>query len=231
MGKDMQYKSLLETTQNTRDLGGYETCYGGKTKSFSVLRSDRQGYANDRDKKFLVDHDITTVIDMRTEEDVKKKPSSLANVKGMTYYNFPIYEGSKVPNSVEEVPVSFLKIAEEPNMKAVFQCIANAPQGVIFNCSAGKDRSGVVSAILLLFAGVRDEDIIENYVVTKYYIKQRLQYIQQNSDYDMAIVTPNKSFMELFLKMFREKYGNVSNYFQSIGMDRECIDRLREKLL
>ena len=221
MEKDMEeYKSLLETTQNTRDLGGYETCHGGKTKSFSVLRSDRQGYASDRDKKFLVDHDITTVIDMRTEEDVKKKPSSLANIKGMTYYNFPIYEGSKVPNSVEE-----------PNMNAVFQCIANAPQGVIFNCSAGKDRSGVVSAILLLFADVRDEDIIENYVITKYYIKQRLEYIQQNSDYDMAIVTPNKSFMEIFLKMFREKYGNVSNYFQSIGMDRECIDRLREKLL
>ena len=151
----MEYKSLLETTQNTRDLGGYETCYGRKTKSFSVLRSDRQGYASDRDKKFLVNHDITTVIDMRTEEDVKKKPSSLTNVKGMTYYNFPVYEGSKVPNSVEEVPFSFLKIAEEPNMKAIFECIANAPQGVIFNCSAGKDRSGVVSAILLLFAGAK----------------------------------------------------------------------------
>ena len=79
----MEYKSLLETTQNTRDLGGYETCYGRKTKSFSVLRSDRQGYASDRDKKFLVNHDITTVIDMRTEEDVKKKPSSLTNVKGI----------------------------------------------------------------------------------------------------------------------------------------------------
>lgn len=78
---------------------------------------------------------------------------------------------------------------------------------------------------------MRDEDIIENYVITKYYIKQRLEYIQQNSDYDMAIVTPNKSFMELFLKMFREKYGNVSNYFQRIGMDRECIDRLSKKLL
>ena len=101
----------------------------------------------------------------------------------------------------------------------------------IFNCSAGKDRSGVVSAVLLLFAGVKDEDIIENYVVTKYYIKQRLEYIKQNSDIDMAIVTPNKYFMEMFLKMFREKYGDVSNYFQSIGMDRECMDRLKEKFV
>ncbi len=116
-------------------------------------------------------------------------------------------------------------------MKAIFECIANAPQGVIFNCSAGKDRSGVVSAVLLLFAGVKDEDIIENYLVTKYYIKQRLEYIKQNSDIDMAIVTPNKYFMEMFLKMFREKYGDVSNYFQSIGMDRECIDRLKEKFV
>ncbi len=132
----------------------------------------------------------------------------------MTYYNFPVYEGSKVPNSVEEVPFSFLKIAEEPNMKAILNVLRMRHKELFFNCSAGKDRSGVVSAVLLLFAGVKDEDIIENYLVTKYYIKQRLEYIKQNSDIDMAIVTPNKYFMEMFLKMFREKYGDVSIIFR-----------------
>lgn len=67
-----------------------------------------------------------------------------------------------------------------------------------------KDRSGVVSAVLLLFAGVKDEDIIENYVVTKYYIKQRLEYIKQNSDIDMAIVTPNKYLWKCFEDVSRK---------------------------
>lgn len=94
-----------------------------KQRVFRFLGVTGRDMQSDRDKKFLVGHDITTVIDMRTEEDVKKKPSSLANIKGMTYYNFPVYEGSKVPNSVEEVPFSFLKIAEEPNMKAILNVL------------------------------------------------------------------------------------------------------------
>ena len=54
-------------------------------------------------------------------------------------------------------------IAKAKVMPEVFKCIANAKTGVMFNCTAGKDRTGVVAAILLLHAGVDDKDIIDNY--------------------------------------------------------------------
>lgn len=225
------YKSLLETTQNTRDLGGYNTSDGDITKKFSIIRSDEQLNASEQDISFLIAHKITTVIDLRTADDVHNKPSSLACVSGLNYYNYPIVEGSAVPNSAEEVPSSYMKIVASPSMKNVFECIANALNGVIFNCSAGKDRSGVVSAILLLHAGVADDDIVENYVLTKYYLRKKLDYIRENTDLDMNIVTPCEDYMRKFLKKFRDEFGNTEIYFTRLGLSQKDITKVRAKLL
>lgn len=225
------YKSLLETTQNTRDLGGYNTSDGDITKKLSIIRSDEQLNASEQDISFLIAHKITTVIDLRTADDVRNKPNSLACVSGLNYYNYPIVEGSAVPNSAEEVPNSYIKIAASPSMKNVFECIANVPNGVIFNCSAGKDRSGVVSAVLLLHAGVADDDIVENYVLTKYYIQKKLDYIRKNTDLDMNIVTPCKDYMRKFLKKFRDEFGNTEKYFTRLGLGQQDITKVRAKLL
>mgnify|MGYP000304502768 FL=1 len=195
------YKSLLKSTQNTRDLGGYNTSDGDITKKFSLIRSDEQLNASKQDSSFLFAHKITTVIDLRTADDVLNKPNS------------------------------YLKIAVSPGMKNVFECIANAPNGVIFNCSAGKDRSGVVSAILLLHAGVADDDIVENYVLTKHYIRKKLDYLRKNTDLNMNIVTPCEDYMRKFLKKFRDEFGNTEKYFIRLGLSQKDIIKIRAKLL
>jgi protein-tyrosine phosphatase len=195
------YKSLLKSTQNTRDLGGYNTSDGGITKKFSLIRSDEQLNASKQDSSFLFAHKITTVIDLRTADDVLNKPNS------------------------------YLKIAVSPGMKNLFECIANAPNGVIFNCSAGKDRSGVVSAILLLHAGVADDDIVENYVLTKHYIRKKLDYLRKNTDLNMNIVTPCEDYMRKFLKKFRDEFGNTEKYFTRLGLSQKDIIKIRAKLL
>lgn len=224
--------SLLKTTQNTRDLGGYRTKAGTLTKEHALIRSDVQNYPNEDDYSYLRTHGITTIIDMRGVKDVTRKPSGFAEKEGFAYYNFQIEEGSGVPESVAAVPVSYMKIASAKAMPDIFRCIANAKTGVMFNCTAGKDRTGVVSAILLLFAGVSDKDIIENYVITKEYGKERLELIHKNfPEVDMKIVTPCEMFMEEFLQLFKEKYGDAESYFKSIGLVDEEIQRIRNKLL
>lgn len=60
---------------------------------------------------------------------------------GFTYYNFQIKEGSGVPESMATVPGSYMKIVSAKAMPEVFRCIANAKSGVMFNCTAGKDRT------------------------------------------------------------------------------------------
>lgn len=226
-----KYISLLETTQNTRDLGGYLTMSGMLTREGIMIRSDVQNYPNDRDFEYLQTHGITTIIDMRGPKDVERRPSGFADKQGFDYFNFQVDEGSGVPESREMVPVSYLNIAQAKAIPDIFRCMANAKNGVMFNCTAGKDRTGVVSAILLLHAGVRDEDIVENYVLTKEYAKERLELVHKNfPEIDMGIVTPCEMFMEEFLRLFREKFGDTHTYFKYLGLDEMEIQKLREKL-
>ena len=97
-------KSLLETTLNTRDLGGYQSELCGKRlKSWKILRSDVQNYPSDNDISLLKKHNISTIIDMRGKKDVLRKPSGFADKEGFVYINIPIDEGSGIPESVDVV--------------------------------------------------------------------------------------------------------------------------------
>lgn len=143
--------SLLETTLNTRDSGGYrmQDC-AGYTRMNTILRSDVQQYPSERNLDFLKEQHITTIIDMRGNREVSKSPSGFAKAAGFHYHHIPIDEGSEIPENVAAVPHSYMDIAMAANMPQVFQTIAAANEGVMINCTAGKDRTGVVSAILLM---------------------------------------------------------------------------------
>lgn len=225
-------ESMLETTQNTRELGGYVIKDGLATKRNSLWRSDVQNYPSEADFALLKERGITTILDLRGDKDTARKPSGFENAEGFTYINCPIIEGSGVPESVEQVPVSYLAIAQAENMPKVFKTIANAKNGVMFNCTAGKDRTGVVSAILLLHAGVSDADIIENYVLTREYGRARLELVHRNfPEVDMNIVTPKEWYMEEFLRLFREKFGTAEGYFKALGLNGTEIENIRRKLV
>ena len=225
-------ESLLETTLNTRELGGYRTRQGNMTKVDTLLRSDEQKQLSSRDIAYLSERQITTIIDMRTKKVTSHLPSPFANKTPFAYHNIPIEEGSGVPESMEAVPVSYMNIAGSANMRQIYRSIAQAPRGVLFHCSAGKDRTGVVSAILLLLADVRDMDIIENYMMTKECNVKRFARARQNHpDLDINIIIPREEFILRFLQLFREKYGNAENYMRSIGVLPDEIERIRGKLL
>lgn len=225
-------ESLLETTLNTRELGGYRTRQGNMTKVDTLLRSDEQKQLSSRDIAYLSERQITTIIDMRTKKVTSHLPSPFANKTPFAYHNIPIEEGSGVPESMEAVPVSYMNIAGSANMRQIYRSIAQAPRGVLFHCSAGKDRTGVVSAILLLLADVRDRDIIENYMMTKECNVKRFARARQNHpDLDINIIIPREEFILRFLQLFREKYGNAENYMRSIGVLPDEIERIRGKLL
>lgn len=220
-------KSILETTFNTRDLGGYrsnvKTIF---TKYNRIIRSDIQNYPSYRDIEFLKQQNITTVVDMRGVKDVGKTPSGFATAEGFEYYNIPIDEGSGIPESTDCVASSYMEIATAQNIKYVFKTIAKAKDGVIINCTAGKDRTGVVSALLLLLCGVSHEDIIYDYMITKICYKERFEIIHKNfPDVDMNIVIPNEKYMMGFLKLFLQRYNNLCEYLLSLDVTEDEIQK------
>ena len=224
-------KSLLETTENTRDLGGYTRRNGERTRCFQLLRSDVPAYPSEADFRFLLSHGITTVIDLREETAVNRQENPFANHPGFSWHHCPIQEGSGIPESVEAVPGSYLQIAESVGAAAAFKRIGEAPGGVLFHCSAGKDRTGTLSAILLTLAQVPEGTIVQDYLLTGDCIGGRLELVRQRfPELDMGIITPQPRHILGFLKLWREKYGTAESYLQAIGMTNEEIEQLRRKL-
>lgn len=229
---DNKIYSLLETTLNTRDLGGYRIDgTENYTKYGRLIRSDVASYPSEKDIEFLKNTGITTIMDTRSVDEKEKKPHGLAKVEGFEYYDIPIPEGSGVPDSVEAVPDSYIQIAHSEKISKVFKTIANAEGGVMFNCSAGKDRTGVNSALLLWLCGVRKSDIVYDYMRTKKNNKERFELIHQNfPELDMNIVIPNENNMISFMKMIEESYDTVENYFSAIGISRDEQKKITAKL-
>lgn len=226
-------KSLLKTTLNTRELGGYRI-RGKKayTKYNTIIRSDIQKHPSEEDLDFLRERNITTIIDMRGRKDVEKAPGGFVSAEGFDYYNIPIDEGSGVPESVEAVPNSYLEIAAAKNMARVFKTIASSPAGVMFNCIAGKDRTGVVSALILLLCDVSEEDIIFDYMLTKECNKERLELIHKKfPDIDMNIMIPNEKNIRKFLDLIIENYGDAQGYFTAIGVTEGEQMAIKDKLI
>ena len=226
-------KPMLESAMNTRDLGMYRIA-GTKeyTLAKKLLRSDRCDVLSSRDKELLLKEHITTIIDLRGQSEVSIKPSALEKNKDFHYYHFSIDEGAVPPNCLEDVPVSYMKIAEAHCMREVFKTIANATEGVLFHCTAGKDRTGVVSAILLSLAGVSKEDIIFGYTLSREFNKVRMEaYLKEHPEIDKEIVLANERSMSKFLEMFQEKYGSPKQYLLGIGLSDEEIKKIKGKLI
>lgn len=224
-------KSLLETTRNTRDLGGYLRINGEKTRPFRFLRSDKPAHPSQADFQFLLSHGITTVIDLREESAVNRLENPFANHPGFVWHHCPIQEGSGIPGSVEAVPGSYLQIAESPGAAEAFRVMASAPGGVLFHCSAGKDRTGTLAAILLTLAQVPEETVVSDYLITGECIRERLDLVHQRfPELDMDIVTPLPGHIRGFLDLWKSKYRTAENYLHTIGLTDGQMDNLRRKL-
>jgi len=105
-------------------------------------------------------------------------------------------------------------------------------EGVLYHCTAGKDRTGVISAILLSLVGASQCDILADYQISyAYTIKLIRQLCKENPDFPAYIVEPRIEYMEKFLELFNEKYGSSEKYLLEIGLTDLEIEKLKKKLL
>ncbi|SEH60478.1 Protein tyrosine/serine phosphatase [Ruminococcus flavefaciens] len=228
----MVYKSMLSSSYNTRELGGFKTADGSITKNNVYWRSDVPSAPQADDIIKLLSSHITTIIDMRTETERAKTPDTLSELSEFEYHHFPIVEGSGVPESLEAVPLSYMTIATAENMPKVMKVIAEAEQGVLFHCTAGKDRTGVVSAIILMTCEVDRESVVRDYVISREYNHKRLEaFLAAHPEVDRNIVLANEKSMNGFIDLFTERFGTVDNYFEEIGLSAEYADMIRNKMM
>ena len=226
----MMKRSLLSATTNTRDLGGYPAADGRTTARNRIWRSDAPVQWNEPDEAALRKAGITTIVDLRTIPETERKPCAYADTAGFTYLHCPIVEGSTPPDTLEAVPDSYLRIAQQKETAKALRAAAEAESGVMVCCTAGKDRTGVVSALILLACGVDEKTIVGDYVISREYNQERLErYLAEHPEVDRRVVMANEHSMEAFLAGITARYGGAEGYFEAVGLP-ECPARIRAKM-
>lgn len=171
--------SLLKSTLNTRYLP-----IGG----IRYIRSDALLCLTEEEIQWLLDNDISTLVDLRSTQELERKPCPLQNVAGFTYYHLPVAGGGDTPKSREHLHEVYKGMVDE-QMDTILETILNATSNVMHFCTAGKDRTGVVSALLLKRLGASEDVIVEDYMKSKENLLDMLTaYVKNHPEVDIDII-------------------------------------------
>ena len=183
--------SLLKSTRNTRAL---------PTGTMRYIRSDAPLNLTDEEIQWLIDHHITTLVDLRSDEEIDRRPCGLADKEEFQYYHLPVTGGGDTPKSLAHLHTVYSQMVDK-QMEKIIDTILNANSNVLYFCTAGKDRTGVVSAVLLRKLGYADEVIIEDYMKSKDNLMDMLTaYVKEHPEVDMDIIIPHADNMRRLLK-------------------------------
>ena len=220
-------------TLNTRDLGGYAVSLTQETAYGVLLRSDVPHKLEAHEIAFLLERNITTSIDLRREEELDEYPSMLKDREGFTYHHVSLMGDTRLRDFADDIPAAYYAMVEEwVSLIQVMRIIADAPGGVLFHCAVGKDRTGVVAALLLLLAGVPRIDVVADYQVTETYIAPLMRkYAALYPEFPVSAARSSAEYMEGFLKRFFAAYASVEAFLLDGGLTPNQVAALRGKLL
>ena len=192
--------NIFKSTLNTRPI---------LEKKLRFIRSDVPTAITEDEKLWLIENDITTVIDLRTDKEQQKKICPLESDDRFNYYSMPVTGGDKIPDSVDNVSKSYINMVDE-HLKETIKFILNSKSNVLYFCNAGKDRTGVVSAILLYKSGMSSDYIIDDYMKSKNNLKTALEaFAKQNAEIDINVITPHEQYIKEFLEWYIHSAGKT----------------------
>jgi len=219
----------LKGLLNTRELGGCPVTVEGKQKQVKwglLYRSGSPEYITPSDRSILEERVIKTVVDFRSEDE-KAAVFNLSSLKKRV--DLPIDAGNLMetisgtgtffsgfgPNSAEAKMVQMYSVLPKeaiPPYRTLFSLLSNsANMPILFHCSAGKDRTGLASALILYALGASMETIMENYLVSWEYLRPYWEALNDTSQRLLPYYIVKKEY--LFAAFSRiENYGGIDSY-------------------
>jgi protein-tyrosine phosphatase len=224
---------------NARDLGGYPTVDGGQTRWRSLLRSDDLAQLTPVGVQALAEFGVETVLDLRWAEEIALNPSPIgAQAPQIRYVHSSLL--ASTPAQWRELSRSCEKehwkcvVLEQvrPQLATVLKVIASAPAGpLLFHCVAGKDRTGIIAALLLTLAEVKPAAIAADYAESTQMLGDA--YLKRYKDADPQDVLENVRCPEEGVHnmlAYLERAGGIRDYLGKIGLNELEIARLRARL-
>lgn len=232
----------LPGSYNIRDLGGYPTLGGASTRWRALLRADSLHGLDTAAQAALLDYGVASIIDLRRPEECERQPNVFAASALVRYSALSLLPTSAAgtPEHIADLATLYRYLLDnaQGQLRAVLTAVAQAPKGVLVHCTAGKDRTGVVVALLLALVGVPDDIIIEDYALTGVYIAPLLEQLRAaaaQAGYASAQFEPllesRPEAMAAMLAHLGERYGGAEGYAATIGLGPAELAGIRTHLV
>jgi protein-tyrosine phosphatase len=238
----------FEACFNFRDLGGYETTDGRRVRWGALFRSDSLESLSDGDREVLRTLGLRTAVDLRSSAERARGAARLTDINGVSVHHAPLFEEHALPfqpaelTSVEPPPgETYLAIANAGTeaLGAAVRAIAEGEHAVVFFCAAGRDRTGMVAALILSVLGVPDEAIVADYLLSDRALEPAIAWSEANAPARAAefaalpdwLLHTSPGVMRAFLDGLRAQHGSIEAYLAAVGAGPDVVSTLKSRLL
>jgi len=244
----MTYHLAIEGAYNIRDLGGYSINDDVKTAKGAFIRAGNLDQIPPTSQQQLIDYGVKTVIDLRDEWEVQQFPNVFTQSTAVKYLNLPLI-GNHLSNSetwkqetenydlLDELYCTYLDRCQT-QIRAIITTIAESTPTIVIQCYAGKDRTGIIVALLLGSVGVPDHIIAKDYSLSKlkitHLIEQWREYAVQNGQdmqhFERDIASEPATMLRM-LDYIKLQYGTITDYLRVCGVTDSQQTQLRSRLI
>ena len=241
---------------NFRDLGGYKTSDGKTVKWGKVYRSDNLHSLTDEDLKYMERLNLKSVVDFRSDEERNEEPDRLT--PDMTPILLPIkFEPEGVTetlmrdltfgdldssNLLRDFNVILVKEFTEEYRDFFRHIVDNGGEPFLLHCTAGKDRAGFGSAMILTVLGVPREKIIEDYLLTNTYVSDHVEsklletelktFFRADSDNLRKINLVEERYIQAAFDTIDSHWGGMDQYIsEGLNLTEEDINKIKDYYL
>jgi protein tyrosine/serine phosphatase len=225
---------------NARDVGGLPTP-NGPTRFGALVRSDCLRRLTAEGQVAMLAYGVATIVDLRSRRELVAAPSPLGDHPGYRSLPFGEYDSLDAPSRFETATENYIDwlATQRPRVAAILHGIADAPPGgVLVHCAAGKDRTGVVVALVLSIAGVERDAIAEDYALSVWWNdavadEEEIATAPDAAERlrDRRIYYPRPESMTAMLAELDRLHGGVDGYLGAIGVGAAARERLRARLV
>lgn len=223
---------------NCRDLGGFKGKYGTTTEG-KAFRCGMPRNPCEADFNLLKQMGIKNIIDLKGYDEQGTTSSAFVDRTDFNYYNIPTLVANPALTDVNLPIWEMYRMSLEGyagNYAEIFRLIISLKEPFLFNCFLGKDRTGLLSALLLGAAGVSEEEIISDYELSWKFIKPFVEKeLRENTGLiwkqDESRLRSDRENMVNSLQYIKDTYGDIKSYLKYTGLTADEIEALGKAMI
>lgn len=239
----------MDGIHNLRDLGGY-AARDGVTRFGVFFRSDLPWYLTEGDRERILALGIGVDLDLRDVEESIPMRDELQDIPQVEYIQIPMKNVRKA--AVRDRPggrsafdpeffwgEEYIRMLEDNHSWAKFciELLAGIEKPLLFHCFTGKDRTGILAALMLGVCGVSDKDIAADYSLSQIYLTDVYSWMRENID-DFRQAGEKSPFFSTdaanilaLMEHLRREYGGTTEFLRQCGAGNDTLEALHRRLV